>query len=369
MLMHIILLFTFGYSLRLWKESGSLDRELEFYKKLSKDNNIKFTFVTYGDEEEIKFEEDIEVFPIYNYIKKRKSKKLEYLQSFYYPFLINKNIHNFDIIKQNQLLGSWVAIGLKLLTNKKLFIRTGYDMYRFSVLEEKSTTIKFLYKILTRFSLFFSDLYSVSSLSDLNYLKEKFNKGNIILRPNWVKELNYNKLENRNNLEVLTVGRLEKQKNFEEIIMALVNTNYSLVIYGDGREREKLITLAKENNVNLEIKDVIPYSELLSVYQNHKIFVSSSSFEGNSKAILEAMSSGCIVIAKYIDNNKELINSSIDGYLYKNTDELNKLLKQIDNNISSQKKISKNAMKRVFENNNISNLIDLEIEDFKKLLD
>ena len=81
------------------------------------------------------------------------------------------------------------------------------------------------------------------------------------------------------------------------------------------------------------------------------------------------MSSGCIVIAKYIDNNKELINSSIDGYLYKNTDELNKLLKQIDNNISSQKKISKNAMKRVFENNNISNLIDLEIEDFKKLLD
>ena len=66
MLMHIILLFTFGYSLRLWKESGSLDRELEFYKKLSKDNNIKFTFVTYGDEEEIKFEEDIEVFPIYN---------------------------------------------------------------------------------------------------------------------------------------------------------------------------------------------------------------------------------------------------------------------------------------------------------------
>ena len=38
--------------------------------------------------------------------KKKKIKKTEYLQSFYYPFLIKKNIHNFDIIKQNQLLGS-----------------------------------------------------------------------------------------------------------------------------------------------------------------------------------------------------------------------------------------------------------------------
>ena len=240
-------------------------------------------------------------------------------------------------------------------------------MYRFSILEKKSTTIIFLYKILTRCSLFFSDLYSVSSISDQNFLKEKFNKSNIILRPNWIKELNYNELKNRDNLEVLSVGRLETQKNFEEIIMALENTNF-LVIYGDGGEKEKLTTFAKEKNVDLKIKDVIPHSELLSVYKNHKFFVSSSSFEGNSKAILEAMSAS-IVIAKNIDNNKELIDNYIDGYLYRNTEELNKLLKQIDNDVSSQKKISTNAVKKVFENNSITKLINHEIEDFKKLLD
>ena len=61
----------------------------------------------------------------------------------------------------------------------------------------------------------------------------------------------------------------------------------------------------------------------------------------NSKAILEAMSAGCIVIAKNIDNNKELIDNYIDGYLYRNTEELNKLLKQIDNDVSSQKDFNK----------------------------
>ncbi len=369
MLMHIILLFTFGYSLKLWKESGSLDRELEFYKNFSKDNSIKFTFVTYGDEKDIEYSDDIEVLPIYKYINKRKSKTIEYLQSFYYPFLIKKKISNFDIIKQNQLLGSWVAIGLKLLTKKKLFVRTGYDMYRFSILEKKSPIIIFLYKILTRFSLFFSDTYSVSSLSDQNFLKEKFNKRNIIVRPNWIKELSYKELENRNNLEVLSVGRLEKQKNFKEIIMALVDTDYGLIIYGDGTERENLISFAIEKNVNLKIKDLIPHSELLNVYKNYKIFVSSSSFEGNSKAILEAMSSGCIVIAKNIDNNIELINNSIDGYLYRNANELNELLKQINYDFSSQKTISENAVKKVLENNSISKLVELEIEDFRKLLD
>ena len=86
----------------------SFDRELEFYKKISKDNNIKFTFVTYGDEEDIKYSEEITLCQSIS-TKEKKSKKLEYFQSFYYPFLIKK-IDDFDIIKQNQLLGSWVAI-------------------------------------------------------------------------------------------------------------------------------------------------------------------------------------------------------------------------------------------------------------------
>ena len=43
--MHVILLFTYGYSLKLWYESGALEREVIYYKRLTNEGNIKFTFV------------------------------------------------------------------------------------------------------------------------------------------------------------------------------------------------------------------------------------------------------------------------------------------------------------------------------------
>ena len=45
------------------------------------------------------------------------------------------------------------------------------------------------------------------------------------------------------------------------------------------------------------------FQELLK----YKIFVSSSNFEGNPKGILEAMASGCVVIAKDNINISEII--------------------------------------------------------------
>ena len=49
--MHVILLFTYGYSLKLWYESGALERELIYYK-VTNEGNIKFTFVTFGEEDD-----------------------------------------------------------------------------------------------------------------------------------------------------------------------------------------------------------------------------------------------------------------------------------------------------------------------------
>ena len=47
--MHVVLFFTYDISLNDWKTSGILNREIRIYKELEKNENIKFTFVTYGD--------------------------------------------------------------------------------------------------------------------------------------------------------------------------------------------------------------------------------------------------------------------------------------------------------------------------------
>ena len=366
--MHIVLLFTYGYSLQLWKESGSLERELKFYRSLKKSNNIDITFVTYGNFTDEELISEINIVPIYKFIKKRKNKLLEYIQSFYYPFLIYKNIEKFDIIKQNQLMGSWVAIILKLISRKKLFIRTGYDMYEFSIKENKKKLTIFLYKFLTFISLKFADLYTVSSLSDMKFLNKKFKNSNLEYRPNWV-EVDRGITRNfNNNKQILSVGRLEHQKNYIEAIDSLIGSDYSLTIYGDGSQKTKLLEHARLNNVNLNIFEPVEHTCLIEIYKKFDYFISTSNYEGNPKVILEAQSLGSIVIAREIPNNKEIIENGKTGYTFKKPSEVLEIITNLDNNKKLKNEISYNSIERINENNNLSTLVDKEILDLKRLL-
>ena len=96
----------------------------------------------------------------------------------------------------------------------------------------------------------FSDLYSVSSSSDFNFLKKQFGlntESKIIIRPNWVMIEKTNNLDNEELNNLLNVGRLENQKNQKEIIESLSNTDLSLTIYGEGTL--EVILLTKQNIV------------------------------------------------------------------------------------------------------------------------
>ena len=54
--MHILIFFTYDYSLKMWKDEKILERELIYYNSvLDKNKDFKFTFVTYGDENDLIF--------------------------------------------------------------------------------------------------------------------------------------------------------------------------------------------------------------------------------------------------------------------------------------------------------------------------
>ena len=58
--------------------------------------------------------------------------------------IIKNQVNSFDLIKTNQLKGSWSAIILKILTGKPLIVRTGYDLYSFSKYEKNHCFIEYL---------------------------------------------------------------------------------------------------------------------------------------------------------------------------------------------------------------------------------
>lgn len=369
--MNVLVVFTYNYSLKTWTESGTLLKELETYKRLSK-KGINFTFLTFEKSEENindLFDSNFKVLPIYSKLKKSRFKLINYLKSFFIPFYFKSQLHNIDVIKQNQLNGSWISLILKYILKKPLLIRTGYDMFEFSIKEDKNFIIKTLYRLLTILSIRFSDLYTISSKSDFKFLKSKFNlsKTNIKVRPNWVNSIDYKKLATREQKRILFVGRLEKQKNIEFIVKSFSNTEYQIDIVGDGSLRKSLEKLSETENTKLNFLGQIENEKLIELYTKYKFYISSSLFEGNPKSTLEALSAGCIVFASDIPNHREIIKNTVNGFLFSiKTNNFISIFNSVINN-QDLDKVSYNARKRVLENNAIDDLVDLEYHDLKEL--
>jgi len=372
---NIALFFTYQYSLALWKSSGILDREIEIYLELNKKYGVKFIFITYGDSEEIDLVSEysfIKVLPIYSFIKKSNNKFVNYLKSFFIPFKLKKHLSGIDLIKQHQLMGSWVSIIQKLLIKKPLIIRTGYDMYIFSQKEGKSLFIRCLYYLLTYLSIEMCDLYTVSSKADLNVLKQKFNTNKLVLRRNWVKKIDTTtNISERQSTKILSVGRLEKQKNYEYSIKSLIGSEYVLDIVGEGSKKSYLYKLAKKEKVKINFLGILDNEELQKLYPNYKYFLLSSFYEGNPKVLIEAMSFGCIVIASKTENIKEIIDHKQNGILIDINQDSRQLVSNLNNLESDDdltKMISYNSLRYVEQNYLLVNLVEKEYNDYNNLI-
>tara|TARA_B100001057_G_C22864117_1_gene955796 strand:+ start:2595 stop:3710 length:1116 start_codon:yes stop_codon:yes gene_type:complete len=370
--MNIILVFTFDISLKSWKDSGLLEREIYLYEQMSLKHNITYTFITYGDESDsyIVQNENINVIPIYKFIKKSKSQYLNFLKTFMFTRKIKNELKNIDIIKTNQLSGSWVGLILKFILKKPLIIRTGYNLYEFSLQEKKNILIRSFHYHLTNLSLKYSDIYTVSSFADKKFLNERFNfDSEIQVIPNWVRQLNSESFEKRYSKKILAVGRLENQKNFESLIKDLSKTKIEIDIVGDGSKKEDLANLAKELDINVNFLGKLSYKDLEKLYRKYRVLVNSSNFEGNSKVILEAMANGCSVVARKNKNNIEIVEDKINGFTYTNVDELTEILNKLMNDVNVFNNITKNAHKSIKKNNLIETTISKEINNYEKLID
>jgi glycosyltransferase involved in cell wall biosynthesis len=373
--MHIALFFTYEISAKDWLVSGLLSREIEIYKQILNKTDIKFTFVTYGSDEDIEILSEfkkINVIPVGKYIKSR-NKTVKFIQSLFIPFRIKKELKNIDLMKTNQLMGSWIPIILKLLLKKPLIIRTGYDLLDFSVKEKKSM-LKILFNyLLTLFSLLFSDKYFVSSTNDLLNLNKRFSlikNKTIELRPNWVnipKEMN--NIMGRKKERILMVGRLEDQKNYQNVIKNLSGSELVLDIVGEGKLKKDIANFAQVNNVEIHFLGTLDHSVLLEKYGEYKFYILYSKFEGHPKTLLEAMSQGCVPLVLKSQNVMEVVEHKTTGVILESEKEsLNKWIKYLNEDNNEFKRISMNARSLVVNTFSLEKSLNVEIQDYTDLI-
>ena len=125
------------------------------------------------------------------------------------------------------------------------------------------------------------------------YLKEKYNIQSKTLFPPSITMLK--KKIKKNNFEslkvkIITVCRLSKEKNINEIIQAInqIEKEISLYVIGDGPEKENILKLIRSLDLEKKVKLIgfkkNPYDYLMKA----DLYINSSYFEGFPNSVVEA---------------------------------------------------------------------------------
>ncbi len=372
----LALFFTFRVSLKTWHDIGMIDREVALYNKLSKYFKHIY-FFTYGGQEDRKFQnylaKNITIVPI-PFLRKSKHPKILFpiilAYSFLLPAIHYRILKNVDILKTNQMSGSWTAIIAKILFGDKLVVRTGYTWSLFAYKRNPKSLKNFLIRLIERFAYLFSDGIIVSSRNDLEYLRKNYKlKGIEAVIPNYIdtdvfKPLNVQKKKN----SICFVGRLTEQKNLFSLLEALTGLPYTLTIIGSGDQKESLEKYAKDKGIKVEFLGNIPNYELPKVLNQHEIFILPSLYEGMPKALLEAMACGLAVIGTNVEGIKEIIEHEVNGILCETEPKfIREAISRLMSDDMVKRNLGKNARKMIVQKFSLDMLIKKEIELYKNL--
>tara|TARA_Y100000816_G_scaffold225740_2_gene170745 strand:- start:2714 stop:3850 length:1137 start_codon:yes stop_codon:yes gene_type:complete len=364
--MNIILIFTFGISLKDWQNTGLITRELKIYESLNEKYGFTFTFITFGDQEDVQIAKDIDfinVIPSQTIVSFTKSRFLNFFKSLILPYKIKKYLKNADLIKTNQLSGSWIGIILKFMLKKPLLVRTGYDVLQFKINERKPKYIIVFYFILTQLCLIFSDIFSVTSIEDkLNMQKRFLGSENILINRNYVLHKYEKPFNERYQNKIIVVGRLEKQKNYIQLLESLKGINCTIDIVGDGSERKKIEKLIENSNLDVNLLGILSNDDLVNLMKNYKIFLSGSLYEGSPKSTLEAMSSGALIVAFENSNISEIIESYENGILFNDFKLLPEIIRDMIQNEKKFDIMTKRAYLKIEDEYSLESAIKREIK-------
>ena len=183
-----------------------------------------------------------------------------------------------------------------------------------------------------------ADRLVVQSEEISNYFKSIIDERKISIIPNPIKIVDSNK--NTKEKIILTVGRVDANKNQEQIIKSFSKVKqeeWKLIICGDGTLLSKLKELVIALNINdaVEFKGIVKNIE--KQYERASIFAFSSLSEGFPNVLLEAMNYGCACISTDCPTGPSmLIKNNVNGFLIPLADE-NSYTNQLQNLIDDEK--------------------------------
>lgn len=183
-----------------------------------------------------------------------------------------------------------------------------------------------------------------------DYYKSIYSKYDYKIKTNKMPIEGANKLCDLKKKNIISVGRLSKEKGFADLIEIFSNIeseDWTLTIVGDGDEKEKLEALIKDNNLEGKVilTGFLNKEELYKLYENSSLYVMTSFEESFGLVLVEASSFGLPLIAfDSAIGAKEIIQKN--GILVSNRDKsvMIKKIKKLMNDISERKIYQKKSL-------------------------
>ena len=221
--------------------------------------------------------------------------------------------------------------------------------------------IPFLWGLLRYFLYYFAENITVNSLFGLRILKKRYPfKKNIFFTNNYIRGEIQKSSKKDNNIskhqikyKIIGIGRLDPQKNFQELIFAFSKVkekNCSLYILGNGPEKVYLENLIKKLDLTERVFLISFKKNLVTWLKKSDIHVMTSLFEGSPNVLWE---SSYLKIPSIVSSNihsaTEILkdNQSVLVYQAGNIENLAEKIKSLIIDPKLRKKIAINASKTI----------------------
>ncbi len=305
--MKLGIFLTAGDGLSTMEKSGQLTRFKKYYLSEYSENFEEVYIFSYLNEK-------ISGLPKNVYLVQNKYGLHRYVYGILLPFLNIRTVRNCNIFRVFHLSGTIPAIITKIFFQKPFVFNYAFDYKKFAEIDNNS-----LAKLLLRAACPLAIRFADNILAANKNILKNLPKNKTIYSPNGVDTKVFKpflvKTKPNHRMNILSVGRMEKQKNFAALLKAMADLPAKLTIVGNGSLKEELVDLAKKENIDLEIIDKVENDKMPEMYNRADIFVLPSLIEGHPKVLLEAMCCGLPVIGTKTEGTNEIIDDRVNGLL------------------------------------------------------
>ncbi len=317
----LLVLFNYGATLSLWRRIGHADRELNYYRALQRAGAGDVTLLTYDDApaEHADYARPLRVLG-------KRGVRGNRLFSVLAPLVCRQAFREADVWKTNQAHGAWLGAVAKLLYRRKTFvIRCGYVRTPALLGGEEGLGIwgaRFA-RAAEWLAFRVADAAIVTTAADGDFLVRRYGvrRDKLAVIPNCVDTERFRPAEAScpaGPLRVIMVGRLVPLKNFGPAIEALARLAPAVrgTLIGQGHLQAELEALAQARGLPLEIVPAVPNDRLPERLRAADVLLLPQTYgAGMSKAMIEAMACGLLVVASDIEPHRQVIEDGVNGFL------------------------------------------------------